>query len=145
MASVMNPIRPSPVRRPRQAMIVGVAVVATALGLLFIAQRLTPSKSFVARLTVVNPTPYHLEVDVRGTDEAPGVALGPVGRELSREFHDVIDQGRQWTFVFKSGGSDGGQLQVLREQLERDRWRVTVPPDVAQRLAAAGVPQSPRE
>jgi len=55
----------------------------------------------------------------------------------------LIDQGREWIFRFTSCGYDAGEARVTREQLRRDGWRFTVPPEVAQRLQMAGVVPSP--
>jgi hypothetical protein len=145
MGSVLNPPRSSPVRNPRPTVVIAIGLIAVVFGLLFLAQRLTPSPTLVDRVTIVNPTPYHLEVDVTGAGRSHGVGLGAIGREQTRSFEDVIDQGREWIFRFTSGAADGGEVRIAREQLEHDRWRCTVPADVAQRLRTAGVPPSPHE
>jgi len=145
MSSVLNPPRSPSARAPRRAVLVAVGAAAVAVGLLFAAQQLLPSAASVRRITVQNPTPFHLEIDASGIGRAHAVTLGPIGREQEKTFDDVIDQGREWIFRFASGGIDGGEMRVARAQLERDNWRITVADDVNRRLQAAGVPPSPRE
>jgi hypothetical protein len=125
--------------------VIGVAVAAVALALVFAGQQLLPTGATVRRITVNNPTPYHLEIDAAGTGPARAVTLGPIGREHEKTFEGVIDQGDEWIFRFASGGTDGGEIRVSRAQLEQDGWKVTVSDDVARRLRSAGVPPSPHE
>jgi hypothetical protein len=145
MGSVLTPPRSAAPRPSRRTALIIVAALAVAAALLSAAQWLTPSGQHVQRVTIVNPTPYHLEVDVRGVDRDHGVLLGALGRQQTRAFDDVFDQGREWIFHFSLGSDDGGELRVSREQLAGDHWTVTVPDTVAQRLAAAGLPPSPPE
>lgn len=145
MSSVLDPPRPSPARAPRRTVVIGVAVAAVALALVFAGQQLLPTGATVRRITVNNPTPYHLEIDAAGTGPARAVTLGPIGREHEKTFEGVIDQGDEWIFRFASGGTDGGEMRVSRAQLEQDGWKVTVSDDVARRLRSAGVPPSPHE
>jgi hypothetical protein len=143
VSSVLDPPRSPSVRNPRPVALFVAGAIAVVVALVFVAQQLTPSKSFVSRITVVNPTPYHLEIDVIGAGRQVGVGLGPIRREQTKDFEDVIDQGREWIFRFHSGGTDGGEARIPRTRLEQDRWRLTVPPEVAQRLQSAGVRPSP--
>jgi hypothetical protein len=145
MSSVLDPPRPSPARAPRRVALIAVAAVVAALALLLAAQQLLPSPATTRRITVDNPTPFHLEIDAAGTGSARAVTVGAIGRQQAKTFDGVIDQGGQWIFRFASGGTDGGEMRVSRAQLEQDGWKITVADDVARRLQAAGVPPSPRE
>ena len=146
MSSVLDPPRSSPYRPPRPKLLVaGVAIAVVALGLLFAAQQLLPTTSSVRRITVTNPTPFHLEIDATGVGKAHSVTLGAIGREQDKTFDDVIDQGDQWIFRFSSGATAAGEMRIPRSQLEQSDWKLTVSPDVANRLRTAGVPESPRE
>jgi len=140
MSSVLDPPR-SPVHRRRPMALVGFGLVAVVAAVL-VGERLTPSPSVVDRLTVVNPTVYHLEIDAVGVGRSHSVAIGPIGRNQIKSFEGVIDQGREWIFRFASGPAEGGELRVSRRELEHDQWRVTVPDDVSRRLQAAGIPPS---
>lgn len=145
MSSVLDPPRPSPARAPRRIVVIAVVAAAVAVGLVVAVQRLLPSGATMRRITVNNPTPFHLEIDVAGTGSTRAVTLGPIGREQEKTFDGVIDQGDQWIFRFASGGDDGGEMRLSRAQLEQNGWKITVADGVGRRLQAAGVPPSPRE
>ncbi|HZQ77708.1 MAG TPA: hypothetical protein VFE55_10290 [Acidimicrobiia bacterium] len=145
MSSVLDPPRPSPARAPRRVALIAVVAVVAALALVLAAQQFLPSPATTRRITVDNPTPFHLEIDADGTGSARAVTVGAIGREQAKTFDGVIDQGGQWIFRFSSGGTDGGEMRVSRAQLEANGWKITVADDVARRLQAAGVPPSPRE
>ena len=144
MSSVLDPPRASG-RNRRPVALIALAVSASAVALLFAAQRLAPAGPSVRRVTVTNPTPYHLEIDAAGVGRAHAVTLGAVPREQEKTFDDVIDQGAVWIFRYSSGGTDAGEMRVPRAQLQRDNWKITVADEVARRLQAAGVPPSPHE
>lgn len=132
--------------RPRPATPVAIgpmALVALAVAFLVVAAvRLTAGgPSFVPDLTVVNPTVYKLNVEVQGDGRTP-LDLGTIRREQTSTFEEVVDQGARWVFRFSYGGVPGGELSVTRAQLEADRWRVTIPGDVGNRLGAAGLQPS---
>jgi len=144
MGSVLTPPRSPSVGRPRRAAAIAVAAVVTAAALFVVAQRLARSPSTVERVTIVNPTPYDLEVELSGTGRANGLTLGAVGREQTKVIEDVLDQGSEWTFTFRKGHDDAGRLTVPRAQLAADHWQLTVPSSVADRLAASGSQPSPK-
>jgi hypothetical protein len=144
MGSVMNPPRPPSVRVPPRVFAIVAAVVVAAGGLFLVRQHLMPSPSRVDRVTIVNPTPYDLEVDVAGAGRATGLTLGAVGRDQTKTIEDVVDQGRQWVFTFRHGHDEAGALTIAKEQLAGDHWQVTIPASVADRLAGAGAFPSPR-
>jgi hypothetical protein len=123
---------------------IAAAVVVVAGGLFLVRQHLVPSRSRVDRVTIVNPTPYDLEIDVAGAGHATGLTLGAVGRDQTKAIEDVLDQGQQWVFTFRHGHDEAGTLTVAKDQLARDHWQVTVPASVANLLAAAGASPSPR-
>jgi hypothetical protein len=125
--------------------VVAVGLAAVTAGLLSVAQRFTPSPAFVERITVVNPTVYHLEIDARGLGGKVSVTLGSIGRQQTKTYEGILDQGREWIFHFASGAADGGEISVARVQLVHDHWRLTIPDAVGRRLQAAGVLPSPAE
>lgn len=119
-------------------------VIAAVLGLvvLLAATTLAGGPRHVARLSVENPSVHRVTIELAG--ESGGVVpLGAVDREKERTFADVPDFGDRWTFRFSGGGLDGGALVVDRDDLEAGDWHVRVPADVADRLAAAGLPPGP--
>src|SRR5437660_1305588 len=86
----------------------GPAVAAAAL--FAVVQRLAHTPSKVERVTIVNPTPYDLEVEVSGADRSTGLTLGAVDREQTKTIEAVIDQGDQWVFRFSRGHDAVGDL-----------------------------------
>jgi hypothetical protein len=94
------------------------------------------SPTFIARVTVENPGPMVVDVDVRPSPHGASLSLASVPADSAASTYDVIDQGDQWVFRFSSGGIDGGALHVSRTKLAADGWRVVVPRDVIARLQA---------
>jgi hypothetical protein len=92
----------------------------------------------VDRVTIANPTPYPLEVEVGGPDGDARLALGPVSPGERHAFASVVDQGDRWVVHVTSARTDGGKFVVSRAALERDDWVITIPDEVATRLGAAG-------
>lgn len=137
MTGLRTPPRPVPsIRRPLVVGVVALAVVAAAFGIG--VGSLTRGAAFVAQVTIDNPTPYDLQVDVGGPGRGGILALGTVPRDGSRSFEQVVDQGSRWVFRLSFGGKDVGEVVVPRPQLEKDGWRVAVPAAIGQDLAAAG-------
>ena len=93
---------------------------------------------FVRRITVANPTAYGVEVDVASPKQDGWLVLGGFAPQSSRMLNQVIDQGRNWVFRFTYGGDNVGQIALSRTELQRTNWRVTIPPELGDRLAAAG-------
>jgi hypothetical protein len=81
----------------------------------------------VARLRVVNPTAYQLNVDVAANPGGPWLDLGTVGRERTKTIEQVLDQGRRWVFRFSYGGVDAGTIAVGRSALATAAWTVRAP------------------
>jgi hypothetical protein len=96
----------------------------------------------VDRLTVVNPTDYDLDVHVMGGDREVWVPLAIVAARSEDVVEDVIDQGDQWTFRFLHWGDSLAERSLGRAELERNGWRVDVPPEVGERLRELGRPPS---
>ncbi len=143
MTGLRTPPRPVPLmRRPVVIGLLALAAVAVAFGIG--VGSMTRESALVAAVTVDNPTPYNLQVDVAAPGGEEVVELGTVPREGSRAFEQVVDQGGQWAFRLTFGGREVGEIVVSRAQLEEAGWRVSVPGDVARALAEAGHPPSAR-
>ena len=99
--------------------------------------------SFVKRVTISNPSEFDVTVSVSPSRHQELMALGTVPHRSTLDVQDVIDQGSRWTFHFSANGRDGGELQVDREQLARNDWRVQIPDGVAARLRAQGAVPPP--
>jgi hypothetical protein len=96
----------------------------------------------VDRVTVDNPHEWAVNVDVTDTGRAAWLGIGTVEREEEKTFASILDQGDEWTFRFAYRGADV-ELRLTGAQLAEDRWRVTVPRQLAEELRSAEVPETP--
>jgi hypothetical protein len=100
--------------------------------------------TYVSRLSVTNPTLYGVEVDVTSATRDGWLGLGGFPPETTRVANEVLDQGGNWIFRFSYGGQEIGQMALSRTELKRTSWRLTIPPELGDRLAAAGLQKSAR-
>ncbi len=119
----------------------GVAAVVVVAAALLPGMRLP---TFVRRVTVTNATPYGIEVEVTNPQRDGWIDLGGFPPSATRPVYQVIDQGANWVFRFTHGPDDVGQIAMSRAELKRTNWRVTIPAELGDRLAAAGRPASAR-
>ena len=124
----------------RKLWLIGAALlVAVAL----LGPRLVRGPAFVERVSVVNPSPYDIHVEVSGDGRTGWMSLTTVGRASTGAALDVVDQGAVWRFRFEAQGRRGGELQVSRADLRQAGWSIEVPEAVVTRLRDAGAPPSP--
>jgi hypothetical protein len=117
----------------------GIAACAALIVLtLLLTLPLARLPEVVPRLTVENSTVYQIDVDVTGAARDGWLDLGTLGRESTRTMEEIVDQGSQWSFRFSHAGAPAGELTVGRGALRSRGWKVTVPPEVTDRLDAAG-------
>ena len=139
MSPVLTPAPPqeAPTRLGRNvaAVVVGVFV---ALVLIFAGTQALEGPGVIERVTVDNPTPYQVEIAVAGSAGGSGIALGPVSSGERHAFASVVDQGDRWVVHVTSARSDAGEFVVRRTDLERSNWVITIPNEIASRLAASG-------
>lgn len=144
MSPVLTPAPPqeAPTRLGRNvaAVVVGGLV---ALVLLFAGTQALAGPGVIEQVTVDNPTPYQVEVAVSGSDGGSQLALGPVAAGEHHAFASVVGQGDRWVVHVTSARSDGGEFVLSRAELERTKWVITIPADVASRLAANGASSRP--
>ncbi len=146
----MSPVlaRPRPQSAPPQfrgrfALVILAGLIAVAvLGGVYTSIR---GPDLVDRVTIVNDTPYLVEIEVTNEARDGWLRLGPVSPGESHDFRSVVDQGDRWTFHVTTGPHDGGEFAQTERELEEGRWRITIPTDVERRLESSGaVPiQSP--
>ncbi|HEX2191827.1 MAG TPA: hypothetical protein VHH09_01415 [Acidimicrobiales bacterium] len=139
----LAPARPSPVRAglPRAGLFAGLAVAAGLLVfLLLLGSSSEPRR--VARLTVTNPSPYQVNLEISDSRQERWLDLGAVGRERTRTVEELPDLGEAWVFRFSSSGVDGGRLEVTRAALRDAGWKITVPAEVTARFEEAGLTPS---
>jgi len=132
---------PVPLQRSREALATVVAG-ATVLLLVLSIFPLLQGPDFVPHLTLINPTAYQVNIDITGAGEKGWLDLGTVPREREVALQGVVDQGRDWTFRFTSGGVYAGEMTLSRADLEREHWRVNVPAGITVPLQEAGLPAS---
>ena len=145
----MNPpttIEPRTSARARRQLTVGLGVLVlslvTVVGLtVFVGMSGGPA--MVARITVENPTPYALDIEVSSGPGTGWVSAGFVRQRSTAVVEEIADQGDVWVFRFDSQGQSGGEVRFTRPELEANGWRIVVPDDVATRLAEAGAPPTP--
>jgi hypothetical protein len=118
--------------------IIGLAVVLLAIGPLVRGPR------FVDRLTIENPLPFDLSIDVTNAARDGWMGVAIVSARTRQTTQDVVDQGRVWIFRVQSQGAAGGEFRVSRSELDRAGWRLTISPDVETRLRSEGAPSACR-
>ena len=131
-----------PTRRQRDDLVrlaVTVAIFAAVLTVIMPALRVP---AHVDRVAVDNPYPWRVNVTATGDGRDAWHDLGAVERGDEQEFLELLDQGEAWTFRFWYAGQHA-DLHITAAQLEELSWRVTVPDEVATRLRAAGVAETP--
>ena len=143
MSPVLTPAPPQAAAtrlgRNVAAIVVGGVV---ALALIFGGTQALEGPGVIERVTIDNPTAYQVEVTVAGSDGGSRLALGPVAAGERHAFASVVDQGDRWVVHVTSARSDGGEFVVRRADLQRGKWTITIPEEVASTLAANGA--SPR-
>jgi hypothetical protein len=139
MSPVLSPAPPqaAPTRVGRNVvalLVGGLVAVAVILGV----SSALEGPALVDRVTIDNPTPYPLEVEVGGLDGGGRLALGPVASGERHAFASVVDQGDRWVVHVTSARSDGGEIVLSRNDLERNDWVITISDEVGAKLGAAG-------
>jgi hypothetical protein len=133
--------RPTPLRSRHTApgFLLGSAVLVVLL--------LAPSlgeDALISRLTIDNPTAFDVNVEVAGDGRSGRFDLGTVTHETESIREEVADPGATWVLRFSYGGVDAGELSVERSTVRDAGWRLTVPTEVGERLAAGGFVASAR-
>jgi hypothetical protein len=101
------------------------------------------STPFVARVTIVNDTPYSATVAMTGKDRDGWLELASVEPQSTERVESVIDQGELWVFRFDYIGKYQQEVEVSRSKLEENEWAVEVPETFEQSLREMGVPPPP--
>ena len=115
----------------------GVAVLVVAFT---VVTDVVTGPATVDRLTVVNPTPYTLTVEVAGADQGGWLPITTVAKQSRSVVREVSDQGDTWVFRVRGQGADGGTFARAHTDLAASDWTVEIPAEVTQRLRAAGAP-----
>ncbi len=141
----MNPVLTQPRSQSSRLARVGelLMVIALAAGVIFALVAVGVDDLPTDRhLTVENPLPYMINVDVTSAERDGWLDAGTVRRESRKTVEELADPGNQWVFRFSYGGVEAGELIVSRDQLAQDGWKITVPAEAAERLRRAGLRES---
>ncbi|MEA2704417.1 MAG: hypothetical protein QOD63_2362 [Actinomycetota bacterium] len=133
----ITPSRPARTGGLLAAAVGGVAAVVLA------SSSLSPA-AFVDRVTIVNPTPYQLNVALGAVGSSGSLDLGTAGRDTEMVVEQVFDPGSRWVLRFSYAGTSAGEVDVSRSELADAKWRVEIPPAVGDRLRATGLAPSAR-
>ena len=134
--------RGSRTRRDWRRVTVVIAVAALVLGVVFVTKSAMRGPRFV-HLTIVNPTPYDLDVDATDAGRHAWTGVGTAARQSTTAFEDVIDHGDTWILHFAYGGQVAGELRLSHHDLATARWRVNIPAAFGQTLEAAHIAAPP--
>ncbi len=138
-------IRRHPASVPRALPKIGLAAgIAAGLGLLLVCASLLRVPQYVAKLAVINPSVYQVNLEVADAERAGWLDLGAVESESTTTLEETIDQGKQWVFRFSYGGVQAGETTIARSELKANGWKLTIPSEVGERLRDAGVAPSAR-
>ena len=129
-------IRPPALRRSPQ---VGAAAAVVVLLLVLLgAGQLVSGPSFVDQVSVVNRTPFDLNVQVGGGHPDDAMLLTVAQPDQTTSVSDVVDQGSTWVFTISRGGVSAGSVRMTRSQLDADHWQVVIPSSFDAPLLANG-------
>jgi hypothetical protein len=134
--------RAVPVRSGSRRVLVGILLAVVALAVAVLAQRM-PEPHKAPAISIDNPSDYAVTIEATGPDGKGWMTIGIVDPGSTTVAREVIDQGSVWSLRFTSQGRDFDGFEVTRSQLASDGWQYTVPTQIGDQLAEAGVPQSP--
>lgn len=122
----------------------GLAAAVLSAGLAVgLGSALLGGPAFVERVSVVNDSPYDIHVEVTGEERAGWLSVTTADHGATGLGLEVIDQGPIWIFRFTAQGRGGGELRVLRGDLQQAGWTIEVPDAVIDRLRQAGATPTP--
>jgi hypothetical protein len=113
------------------------AVVAAALGALWLAPTAVGGRPDYRTVRVDNRAGLPLQVDAAGPDGGR-LGLGQAGPRASTTFYEVADLGGSWTFVVSYGGQELLRQPVSGPELAARGWTVQLPEAVTVELERQG-------
>ena len=140
-ATVIRPKDPKAIP-VRSLLLWGGLVVVIGLVALLAATALRGPK-FVSGVTIDNPSPYVVSVEVAPANSGEWTQLTAISPNTTTTVSQIVDQGGTWVFRVASAGADGGVFTVSRNDLAQAGWKVTVPPSIIARLRAQNVSDAP--
>jgi hypothetical protein len=114
-----------------------VAVVATTLGVLWLARAAVGGRPDYRTVRVDNQAALSLQIDAVDGDGGR-MGLGLAGPQATTTFQEVPDLGGTWTFVVSYGGQEVWRQAVDGRELAGRGWTVQVPDAVTLELERQG-------
>lgn len=133
----------APVNPARHRFLLVAAIILATGAAAFGGPLLLRGPTFIAKVSLVNPSEYDIHVEVSGDEGTSWMSLTTANQRATTDQVDVIDQGPSWVFRFSAQGRDGGELRIARAALKQGGWTVDVPEAVIERLRQQGAPPSP--
>jgi hypothetical protein len=121
----------------------GAAIVVAAVFALLCGGLLLHDPARLPALTIDNPSPYDVKVDVSGDNGSTWTVLTTARQNCAAMVESPIDRGDTWLFRLRAQGLVSREITVDRSDLERANWHFAVPRDIAQQWEASGVPHPP--
>ena len=112
-----------------------VAVLVAAVGAIWLAQAALGGRPAYRTVQVDNRAALALQVV--GVDGGR-LGLGLAAPRATTAFHEVVDPGTTWTFVFSYGGHEVQRLRVSGRELADRGWTVQVPETATAELERQG-------
>ena len=131
-------LRPSGAGTDRPVLVLAVAAVAVAaVGAIWLAQAALGGRPAYRTVRIDNRAALPIQVDAVGPDGGR-LGLGQAGPRATTAFHEVVDLGTTWTFVFSYGGQEMQRQRVAGQDLAGRGWAVQVPETVTAELERQG-------
>jgi|SRR3954451_7072042 hypothetical protein len=134
--------RAVPVHSNSRRVLVGVLLAVVAVAVVVLAQRM-PAPHKAPGITIDNPSDYAVTIEATGADGTGWMSVAIVDPHSTYLAREVIDQGSVWSLRFTSQGVEFSDHQVTRSDLAAEGWHYTIPSEIGDQLAEAGVPRSP--
>ena len=113
------------------------AVVATAVGALWLAQAAVGGRPDYRTVRIDSQAGLAVQVEVAGAGGGR-LGLGVAGPEQATVFEEVADQGGTWTFVVSYGGRELLREAVGGRDLADRGWTFQIPDAVTMELEGQG-------
>jgi len=123
----------------------GAAIIVATVFALVCGGLLFNDPGRVPALTIDNPTPYDIRVDVRSGDSNSWTVLTSARQHCAASVESSIDRGDRWVFRLRAQGRAAAEIEVSRSDLERANWHFAIPAALAQDWEAGGLPHPPRQ
>jgi hypothetical protein len=131
-------LRPSGAGIDRPVLVLAVAaVVVAAVGAIWLAQAALGGRPTYRTVRIDNQAGLPLQVDAVGPDGGR-LGLGQAGPRTTTAFHEIVDPGATWTFVFSYGGQEILRQSVGGQELADGGWVVQVPETTTTELERQG-------